>query len=97
MLKSIRNTVFAIAAFGAAATVFAADQSVTLSYPGMTCSSCPITIKKALMKVDGVKQVKTDFEKKEAVVIFDDAKTTTVKMSMASSDAGYPATVKVEK
>lgn len=97
MLNSIRNAVFALAALGATATAFAADQSVTLSYPGMTCSSCPITIKKALMKVEGVKQVKTDLDKKEAVVIFDDAKTTPVKMSVASTDAGYPATIKSEK
>lgn len=97
MLKSIRKAGFALAALGAIATVSAADQSVTLSYPGMTCSSCPITIKKALMKVDGVKQVKTDLDKKEAVVMFDDAKTNPVKMSAASTDAGYPATVKAEK
>lgn len=97
MLQSIRNAAFALAALNVTATAFGADQSVTLSYPAMTCSSCPITIKKALMKVDGVKQVKTDFDKKEAVVIFDDAKTNPVNMSVASSDAGYPATVKAEK
>lgn len=97
MLKSIRNAIFSLAALGATTIASAADQSVTLSYAGMTCSSCPITIKKALMKVDGVKQVKTDLDKKQAVVFFDDAKTSPVKMSLASAAAGYPATVKAEK
>lgn len=97
MLKSIRCAIFALAALGATGLASAADQSVTFSYPGMTCSSCPMTIKKALMKVEGVKQVKSDLDKKEAVVVFDDAKTSPVKMSAASADAGYPATLKVEK
>lgn len=94
MFKKIRHSVFILVSLGAATTAMAADQTVTLSFPGMTCSSCPITIKKALMKVDGVKQVKTDFYKKEAIVIFDDSKTTPAKMSNASGDAGYPSTVK---
>ncbi|WP_175918331.1 cation transporter, partial [Burkholderia contaminans] len=46
----------ALAAF--VAPVFAATQTVTLSVPGMTCASCPITVKHALSKVEGVS--KTD-------------------------------------
>ena len=30
------------------APVWAATQTVTLSVPGMTCSACPITVKKGL-------------------------------------------------
>jgi len=63
----------------------------------MTCSSCPITVKKALSKVDGVQQVKTSLEKREAVVTFDDQKTSVEKLSLASANAGYPATLKVVK
>ena len=37
-----------------AAPVWAATQTVTLSVPGMTCAACPITVKKALSKVEGV-------------------------------------------
>ncbi|EKH5750464.1 cation transporter, partial [Pseudomonas aeruginosa] len=32
---------------------WAATKTVTLSVPGMTCAACPITVKKALTKVDG--------------------------------------------
>ena len=37
-----------------AAPVWATMQTVTLSVPAMTCSACPITVKHALAKVDGV-------------------------------------------
>ena len=94
MFKTIRTASVVLAALVASSGVMAAVQTVTLNVPGMTCSSCPITVKKALMKVDGVQQVKTDFDKREAVVTFDNAKTSAAKLSIASGDAGYPVTVK---
>ena len=55
------------------APVWAATQTVTLSVPGMTCSACPITVKKAISKVEGVSKVDVTFETRQAVVTFDDA------------------------
>jgi len=86
-----------LAALSLAAIVgpaLAATQTVTLSVPGMTCAACPITVKKALSKVEGVSQVDVTFEKREAVVTFDDAKADTQKLTKATEDAGYPSTVK---
>ena len=94
MLKNIRNVFLFMSAFAASSVAMAAAQTIKLDVPGMTCSSCPITVKKALMKVDGVQQVKTNFEKREAVVTFDNAKTSAAKLGIASGDAGYPVTVK---
>ena len=94
MFKTIRTASFVLAALAASSGAIAAVQTVTLDVPGMTCSSCPITVKKALMKVDGVQQVKTNFDKREAVVTFDNVKTSAAKLSIASGDAGYPVTVK---
>ena len=34
-------------------SAFAATKTVTLSVTGMTCAACPITVKKALDKVNG--------------------------------------------
>lgn len=76
------------------APVWAATQTVTLSVPGMTCAACPITVKKALSKVEGVSQVDVTFEKREAVVTFDDAKTSAQKLTEATTNAGYPSSVK---
>lgn len=76
------------------APVWAATQNVTLSVPGMTCVTCPITVKKAISKVDGVSKVDVTFEAREAVVTFDDAKTSVQKLTKATEDAGYPSSVK---
>lgn len=73
---------------------FAAPKSATLDVPGMTCRLCPITVKKALQKVDGVSKVDVNFEKKEAIVTFDDAKTNVNELTKATADAGYSSTVK---
>ncbi len=86
---------FAILALAAVtAPIWAATQTVTLSVPGMTCAACPITVKKALSKVEGVSKTDVTFEKREAVVTFDDSKTTIQKLTKATEDAGYPSSVK---
>lgn len=69
-------------------------KTITLSVPGMTCATCPITIKAALRKVPGVTEVTVSYEKLEAVVTFDDAKTNSDALIKATTDAGYPSTVK---
>ena len=72
----------------------AAPQTVTLDVPGMTCAACPITVKKAISKVDGVSKVDVSYEKRQAVVTFDDAKASVQKLTQATENAGYPSTVK---
>ena len=78
-------------------STWAAVKTVTLSVPGMYCEVCPITVKKALQKVPGVTKVNISFEKKEAVVRFDDAKATVGKLKDATFEAGYPSEVKGSK
>ena len=77
-----------------ATSALAAQQTVTLTVPGMTCAACPITVKKALSKVDGVGKAEIDYEKRQATVTFDDAKTDVAKLTRATADAGYPSSVK---
>lgn len=74
--------------------VWAANQTVKLSVPGMTCVTCPITVKKALSGVEGVIKVDVTFENREAVVTFDDAKTSVKALTDATTNAGYPSSVK---
>ena len=73
---------------------WAAPETVTLSVPGMTCAACPITVKKALTRVTGVSEVTVDVKKREAVVTFDNEKTSIEALTKATRDAGYPSTVK---
>ena len=83
------------AAFSGAA--FPDPTTVTLGVPGMNCAVCPITVKKALQKVEGVEKVAVTFEPKGAVVTFDDARTTVGKLQEATALAGYPSTPKAGK
>jgi len=79
---------------GWCSVAFAVPKTVILSVPGMTCAACPITVKKALSKVEGVEKTEVSFEKKEAAVTFDDTKTDTTELTEAMKNAGYPSTVK---
>ena len=83
-----------LVALAVAAPLWAATQTATLAVPGMTCLACPITVKKAISKVEGVSKVDVAFETREAVVTFNDAKTSVQKLTKATADAGYPSSVK---
>ena len=76
-----------------ASPVWAASQTVTLSLPTMDCPVCPITVKKALTKVPGVSDAKVNFDKREATVVFDNARTNVDALARATKDAGYPSTL----
>lgn len=91
-MKKLLPAVALFVAF--AAPVWATPQTVTLSVPGMTCAACPFTVKQALSKVKGVNKAEVSYEKKQAVVSFDDAKTNVQALTKATADAGYPSTAK---
>lgn len=73
---------------------WAAMQTVTLSVPGMTCPTCPITVKIALNKVEGVSQIDVNYRDREAVVTFDDDQTSVAALTEATTNAGFPSSVK---
>jgi len=75
-------------------SVSAEERTISLEVERMTCPACPLIVRKALGRVDGVKSVEVLFEKKIAVVTFDDEKTGNEVLVAASTNAGYPATVK---
>ena len=59
----------------------------------MTCAACPITVNKAMSRVEGVKNVEIDFKKKTALVTFDPAIASVELIGEASTSIGYPATI----
>ncbi|MGJ0533160.1 mercury resistance system periplasmic binding protein MerP [Methylocystis sp.] len=91
-MKKLAAMIALAAVFSAPA--WATTKTVTLSVSGMTCAACPITVKKALSKVDGVEAAEVSYEKKEAVVTYDDAKTNVEALTKATEGAGYPSDVK---
>ncbi len=86
--------IFALVSLALSGAAFADMKTVTLEVPGMNCSACPITVKKALKDVSGVEKVAVTFEPKQAVVTFDDTKTSVAKLQDATKNAGYPSAPK---
>ena len=76
-----------------ASSAWAATKSITLQVPGMTCPTCPITIKKTLLKQPGVSAVSVMYAKKELVVKFDDVSTTPAAIMKATASVGFPSQI----
>ena len=72
----------------------ASPRLAVLDVQNMTCALCPITVKKSLQEVPGVTQATVDFDKKTATVAFDADKTSATALVKATTDAGYPSTVR---
>ncbi len=58
----------------------------------MTYATCPITVRKAMQRVDGVKEVTVDFDSKTAIVVYDASLTDEEEIAASSSNVGFPAT-----
>lgn len=88
------KTLLAVAALCALSlSALATPTTVILSVPSMDCPVCPITVKTALKKVKGVSHAKVSFDKRKAIVTFDDAQTNTAALTQATKNAGYPSVV----
>ena len=70
------------------------DQTVTFDVEKMTCATCPIAVRKAMQRVDGVKEVSVDLDTKTAIVTFDSSITTAMEIGGASTDVGFPTSVR---
>jgi mercuric ion binding protein len=94
---NVSRTLAMLAFMAAAPLASAKQQTVQLTVPTMDCATCPITIKTALSKVPGVAKVKVSYEKREAVIVYDDAQATVADLKKATEDVGYPALLKTAK
>ena len=74
-------------------SAWAKPQIVTLNLPTMNCAMCPITVKKALKRVDGAAKAEVSYEHKQAVVTFEDTQTSAEKLIEATTNAGYSSTL----
>jgi len=57
----------------------------------MTCAACPITVRKAMSRVDGVQSVEVNFEAKTVTATYDPALADTATIAEASTAVGFPA------
>jgi mercuric transport protein len=63
-------------------------QEVTFKIDGMMCKMCPLTIKTALNKIDGVVNAEVSYNNKEAIVQYEEDKVTESDMVKAIENAG---------
>ena len=76
------------------ASLAATPQTAVLDVQNMTCGLCPVTVKKSLEKAAGVSQAQIDFAKKTATVAFDADRIGAAALVKATTDAGFPSTVR---
>lgn len=69
------------------------DKEASFTVDKMTCATCPITVRKAMQRVNGVKKVTFDFDKKKAIVLYDSTLTDPIQIGEASTNVGFPATL----
>lgn len=74
-----------------AATRVASVETRIFAVKNMSCALCPLTVKRAMQRVPGVRSVAIDFPARTATVAFDPSVTDAGAISAASTDAGYPA------
>ena len=70
------------------------EQTAIFNVEKMTCATCPIAVRKAMLRVDGVKEVNVDLDSKTAVVTYDAELTTPAEIGSASTDVGFPASLR---
>lgn len=85
---------FFLIALLSSTSALAEIQTVMLDVPTMNCVTCPITVKKSLTNVEGVEIAEVTYATKLAVVTYDDKKTNVEALVSATTNAGYPSTLK---
>jgi mercuric ion binding protein len=70
------------------------QETVTLAVEGMTCPVCPITVRTALERVPGVKNAAVDFDTRTATVVFDPVAVDVEALTAATTNAGFPSSVR---
>ncbi|MFC1457868.1 MULTISPECIES: cation transporter [Microvirga] len=95
-MKTLFRIALTASALMLAGGAIAAPRTVTLEVENVSCVSCAPIVKKALSRVPGVSQV-TVVEADgmaTATVTFDDEKVTPEALTQATTNAGFPSTVK---
>ena len=65
--------------------------SQTFLVENMSCAACPITVRKAMSRVDGVQKVDVNFRKKTVTATYDPKVADAEKIAEASTAVGFPA------
>lgn len=70
-----------------------AEEVFVIDIEGMTCEMCPIAVKKAISRINGVKWVLTSLNNNIAVVIAEDGTKEDILLKAISRAGNYKGTV----
>ena len=87
VLATAAFLMIALTSIGALATT----KKSTIRVDGMKCAKCSGSVEKALKATPGVEKVEVSWERKEAVVEYDDEKVTEAKLREVINSTGFKA------
>jgi len=77
---------------GLASTTYADTKTACYQGEGMTCTTCSLTLKVAVKKIEGIVKVDASVEKKNAIISYDSKKTNTKTIGKKIDSTGYKST-----
>ncbi len=78
-------------------TLLAAEEQVTIDIQGMTCSLCPIAIKKSLSGIEGVTGVEVSFKEKKGWLTAEESVSDEQLLAAIKKAGPYKAVIKERK
>jgi len=77
--------------------VWAQEQTVSMHVAGMTCGTCPISVRHRAMQMTGVHSASVDIDTSLATVVYEDSEQSPQMIAKVITELGYPATIIGEK
>ena len=71
-------------------------KTVEFKISGMTCTCCTHHVRTEINKLKGIAEAKVSYEKRNAIVKFDNSKTTLGNIEKAINSTGYKVTTKIK-
>lgn len=90
-MKSVNRALVALLLSALPPPGQAEPRVATLDVKGMTCATCPLTVRQVLLRTRGVSAATVDFKGAFARVALDDAVVDVERLVRALSESGFPA------
>jgi len=93
-MKKILLTI-AFLSFAAISTQqgWAQEQTVSMHVAGMTCGTCPISVRHRAMQMKGVHSASVDITTAQATIAYEDSEQSPQAIAQAITKLGYPTTI----
>lgn len=88
-MRRIQIALLVLSSFGFLGPAWA--EKACFEVQGMTCATCPLTVKAAVKKLIGIREVTASLQEKNAVVDFDSRKINAAEIKKAIDSVGYKA------